>query len=72
MVLVDGVPLLQDDLFRRSSDLGGDELLEVADGIVGLALDAHLLAETVVANDTGQLLSISAIWACAFERGLTR
>jgi hypothetical protein len=36
-------------LLRSSADLGSYQLLEVADRVVRLALDAHLLAESVVA-----------------------
>lgn len=51
MVLECRVPFLQHDLLGTGSDLGCDKLLEVADSVVGLALYAYCLAETVVARD---------------------
>ena len=48
VVLEDGVPLLEDNLVPAGSGLGGDELLEVADGVVFVALDSHLLAQSVI------------------------
>jgi hypothetical protein len=50
VILVDVVPLLKADLLGARSRLGRDELLEVADGVVGVALDPHLLAQAVVAH----------------------
>jgi hypothetical protein len=60
MVLECRVPLLQHDLLRTCSDLGCDKLLEVADSVVGLALYAYFLAETVVARD---MLAAAAVAA---------
>ena len=51
MVLVDNVPLLQTDLLRTSAYLGGDELLELEDGVGGAALYALALAEAIVCDD---------------------
>lgn len=51
MVLVDHVPLLQPDLLRTSAYLGGDELLELEDGVGGAALYALALAEAIVCDD---------------------
>ena len=51
MVLVDVVPLLQADLLGARARLRGNELLEVADRVVHVALDAHLLAQTIVAHN---------------------
>lgn len=42
--LVDGVPLLDSDLLWSSADLRGDQLLEVADRVVFVALHPHLRA----------------------------
>lgn len=42
LYLVDGIPLLDPDLFWSGADLRGDELLEVADGVVFVALHSHL------------------------------
>lgn len=50
VILVDVVPLLKADLLGARSRLGRDELLEVPDGVVGVALDPHLLAQAVVAH----------------------
>ena len=44
-------PLLQNDLLRFGAGLGGDELFQVADGVVRIAFDTHLLAQTVVTDD---------------------
>ena len=48
MILKHRIPLLQNDLLRACPDLCGDELLEVADRVVGVAFDADFLAEAVV------------------------
>lgn len=50
MVLVDRVPFLDPDFLRSRPDLRSDELLQIADGVVFVALDADLLAQTVVQN----------------------
>lgn len=54
MILEDAVPFLQTDLGRRRPGLGGDELLEIADSIVGRALDADLPPEPIVSDDLDQ------------------
>ena len=51
VVLEDGRPLLQPDLVRPRPRLCGRKLLEVANGVVLVALDADLLAEAVVEDD---------------------
>lgn len=48
VVLEGRVPLLQHNLLRRSPDLRGNQLLEVADRVCRLALHADLLAQAVV------------------------
>ena len=50
VVLVHGVPLLDAQLLGPRAGLRGEELLEVADGVVRVALDADLLAQPVVAD----------------------
>lgn len=40
--LVDGVPLLDSDLLWSGADLRGDELLQVADRVVFVALHPYL------------------------------
>lgn len=51
VVLEDGVPLLEDNLVPACAGLGRDELLEVSNSVVGVALDTHLFSEPVVARD---------------------
>ncbi|KAK3408751.1 hypothetical protein EUGRSUZ_J00925 [Eucalyptus grandis] len=48
VVLVDVVPLLDSDLVGAGARLGGHQLLEVADGVVLVALHPHLLPQPVV------------------------
>ena len=51
VVLVDGVPLLQDQLFVSRAGLNGNQLLEVANRVIFVALNSDLLAQTVVDDD---------------------
>jgi len=51
VVLEDGVPLLQHDLVPACARLCRHQLLEVADGVIVVAFDTDLLAESVVAGD---------------------
>ena len=51
VVLVDGVPLLQNQLFVSRARLGGDQLLQIADCVILVALYSDLLAQTVVHDD---------------------
>jgi hypothetical protein len=51
VVLEDGVPLLEHDLVPAGARLRRDQLLEVADGVVLVALDPDLLAQAVVHRD---------------------
>ena len=51
MVLKNRVPLLQYDLVPTGASLGCDQLLKVPDGVIRIALNAHLLPQTVVANN---------------------
>ena len=51
VVLVHRVPLLDAQLLRARAGLRGEQLLEVANGVVLVALDADLLAQPVVADD---------------------
>ena len=48
VVLVDSVPLLDADLVRSGTRLGRHQLLQVADGVVIVALHTHLLAKPIV------------------------
>jgi hypothetical protein len=50
VVLEYGVPLLQDDFVISGSGLCGDQLLQVAYCVVGIAFDANLLAQSVIAR----------------------
>merc|ERR1719401_906317 len=50
VVLVDVVPLLDPDFLPPCTALGGDELLEVADRVVRVALHADLPPDAVVAD----------------------
>jgi hypothetical protein len=47
MILVDGVPLLKANLFRTSSTLGGNKLLQVAYCIIRIALNSDFSAEPI-------------------------
>lgn len=60
MVLVDVVPLLDTDLVGTGTSLGGDELLEVSDGIVVVALHPHLLPQAIVQHHLYHLFSFSS------------
>lgn len=51
MVLKNRVPLLQYDLVPVGASLGCDQLLKVPDGVIRIALNEHLLSQTVVANN---------------------
>ncbi|CAH0374783.1 unnamed protein product [Pelagomonas calceolata] len=51
VVLEDGVPLLDADLLGPGAALRRDELFQVADRVVLVALHPNLLAEAVVADD---------------------
>lgn len=55
VVLVDGVPLLDADLLGPGARLRRHELLEVADGVVLVALDPHLLPQPVVEHHLDHL-----------------
>lgn len=48
MVFVDVVPLLDPDLVGPGSSLSGDELFEVSDGVVVVALNPNLLPQSIV------------------------
>ncbi len=48
VVFENGVPLLEHDLVEPRPGLGGDELLQVANRVVLVALDADLLSQSVV------------------------
>ena len=50
MVLVDGVPLLDAQLLWSCACLRRQQLLEVTNGVVWVALDAYLFAEAIVAD----------------------
>ena len=43
-------PLLKPDFFGARACLRRNQLLQIADGIIGIALDSDFLAQTVVAN----------------------
>ena len=53
VVLVDGVPFLNPQLLRPRTRLRREELLQITDRIIFVALDANLLAEAVIANSVG-------------------
>lgn len=57
MVFVDDVPLLQANFLRARASLRGDELLEVANGVVRLAFYAHATAYEDVYKGRGGKLS---------------
>ncbi|KAJ6432863.1 hypothetical protein OIU84_019988 [Salix udensis] len=48
MVFVNGVPLLNPDLLSPGTGLCRHELLEIADGVVFVALHSHFLPQTIV------------------------
>ena len=51
VVLKNRVPLLQYDLVPAGASLGCDQLLKVPDGVIRIALNTHLLLQTVVASN---------------------
>lgn len=51
MVLVDCMPFLYLELFRSCTQLCRRQFLEVADSVIFIALDADLLAQSVIQND---------------------
>ena len=51
VILEDGVPLLQHDLVPPGSGLSCNQFLEISDGVVFVALDAHLLTQTIIHSD---------------------
>lgn len=51
VVLEDGVPFLEHNAFPIRAGLSGYELLQVANRVVRIAFDAHLFAQSIVAND---------------------
>lgn len=55
MILVDVVPLLNPDLLGPGSGLGGDQLLQVADRVVLVALHPDLLPETIIEDHLDHL-----------------
>ena len=50
VILVDGVPFLDTKLFGPRPQLCRRQFLEIPNGVVFVAFDAHLFAETVVQN----------------------
>lgn len=50
MVLKNRVPLFKNDLVPAGASLSSYQFLQVADGVIGVALNADFLSETVVAN----------------------
>ena len=56
MILVDGVPLLDADLVGPGARLCRHELLQVADGVVVVALHTHLLPQSIVQHHLDHLL----------------
>lgn len=55
VILVDIVPLLDPNLLGPGSGLSGNELLQVADRVVLVALHPYLLPETIVENHLNHL-----------------
>jgi len=51
VILVHSVPLLDAQLLRPRARLRREQFLQVADGVVRVALDADLLAKAIVADD---------------------
>eukprot|EP00966_Prymnesium_polylepis_P250708 5797183-Prymnesium_polylepis.1 len=51
VVLVYSVPFLNPQLLWPCADLGGEQLLQVAYGVLRIAFDPDLLTEAVVADD---------------------
>lgn len=56
MILVDIVPLLNPNLLGSSPSLGSHELLQVADGVVFVALHSHLLPQPIVQHHLDHLV----------------
>jgi len=50
------VPLLKPDFFGARACLRRNELLQIADGVIGIALDSNFLAQTVVAHNLDHAL----------------
>lgn len=44
MVLVDGIPLLQYNFLPSRASLSGNELFQIADGVIGITFDAYFLS----------------------------
>ena len=59
VILEDGVPLLQHDLVPPGSGLSCNQFLEISDGVVFVALDAHLLTQTTVHGDLNHSVCVS-------------
>ena len=56
MILVDIVPFLNPNLLGSSPSLSSHKLLQVADGVVLVALHSHLLPQTIVQHHLDHLL----------------
>lgn len=63
VILVDGVPLLQDQLFVSRSSLSGDQLLQVTNRVIFVALYSDFLAQTVVDDDFQHVRFLSLVKA---------
>jgi len=50
VVLVDGVPFLKLNLLPIRTSLCGDELLEIANGVVWAAFDTHFASQAIVSD----------------------
>lgn len=59
MILVDIVPFLNPNLLSSSPSLGSHELLQVADGVVFVALHSHLLPQPIIQHHLDHLLASS-------------
>lgn len=55
VILVYGVPLLDADLVGSCARLSRHQLLQVADGVIVVALHAHLLPQSIVQNHLNHL-----------------
>jgi len=51
VILVDSVPFFQYDFFPTSSSLGGNQLLQVSDGVIRIAFNTNFLTQAVVTRD---------------------
>jgi hypothetical protein len=58
VVFVDVVPLLETDFFSTGTSLRRNELLEVANRVVCVALDAHLQTSCVRSSDSMHALEL--------------